>query len=266
MSRNTEYFVRFFESMLQVRKLWGRVLGPCTLQGTGNHWAAHHPCLREMTAVAAWRMDWIGALAEAGEPERKLLQLPPRGQVANTVLLKQGVRASTLTLGPAPTGVHKACLLVIWKFHNLEDLPGPSENCLKYTPVLLHPTGLLYESQYRTWQKSHVLLPPKEARGCLWLFGRPFFLFFSLAFSDWLTKTSRTRKWSLKNVFSFKFFRAFLHLCSKEYMKVGEWLPYAGPAGQISSASAEEGSTHCSPLRWPAICLRSCRGSSNKRK
>lgn len=50
-------------------------------------------------------------------------------------------------------------------FYNPEDVPTPSENCLKYTHISLHLTGLLYEWQYCTWQRSHMLLILKEALG-----------------------------------------------------------------------------------------------------
>lgn len=70
------------------------------------------------SAAAAWRMNWMGKLAEAGKPERKLGQ-----QIQNFCFRAYYIRASALTPRLAPTGGQKACLLVIGKFHNPEDLP-----------------------------------------------------------------------------------------------------------------------------------------------
>ena len=102
-------------------------------------------------------------------------------QAANTELLKPGLRASARTVRPAPSRERKSCLLVIWHFHNPKNLPAPSENGLKYTPIFLHLTGLLYELQYCTWQRSHMSLNLKEVLGLFVTFWKAFLSAFLLS-------------------------------------------------------------------------------------
>lgn len=142
---------------------------------------------------------------------------------------------------PHHLGHKRPACLWFENFHNPEALPTPPEDCLKYTHIFLYLTGLLYELQYCTWQRSHMLLTLKEAPGLFVSFWKAFLSDFSLAFSERLTKISSTRKWNLKNVFSFKFLRGFLYLLLKRVYK-------SGLMAELSSASQAD-----------IVCI--CRGS-----
>lgn len=141
-----------------------------------------------------------GEIVKAGKLESKWLQLLLRKADNNELLriVGPGIRTHPQTLFSESTEGLLACDLKIPTIQR--DLLAPSEEL----------TGLLCGSNV-LWQRLHMLLTLKEAPGMFMTLWKAFLSAFFLAFSDCFTKTSWTKTWNLRNIFSFKFLRAFLH-------------------------------------------------------